>query len=244
MFQRPCLPTGLKNTPACSLAVPRGFTLLELLVALTLVAIVTLIAATAFRLTVQAWERGSEEGESRQIQSALPTLLEKQLAARVIMPVFGQAKVNPATYFCGGENSLSFITAYAPQGSMLQGMLWVRYQYDPSLKTLFIYQQSLTRLEDLDIAAGGLGSKKAAPGLPVSQIQEISDFRLAYATEFMYDPDDTRQWLSNWDCGADSVGVPFGLMLKMTIGEGPRSRSYTWIYRVGDQQPASSAGGR
>ena len=36
-----------------------GFTLLELLVAMTLVALVTLIAATAFRLTIQAWERGA-----------------------------------------------------------------------------------------------------------------------------------------------------------------------------------------
>jgi prepilin-type N-terminal cleavage/methylation domain-containing protein len=245
------LSTGAKNDSVFSLLSLaycrkrcRGFTLLELLVAMTLVALVTVIAATAFRLTVQAWERGAEEGESRQILSALPALLEKQLAARVVMPMFGQARVNPALYFCGGENSLSFITAYAPQGSELQGMLWVKYRFDPGQKMLFIYQRSVTRLEDLAIAETDSGVKHAEEGLPVSQIQGISDFMLAYAVELLYDPENSKQWQNTWDCGAESVGVPFGLMLKMTIGEGARSRSFSWIYRVGDQQSASPFGGR
>ena len=221
-----------------------GFTLLELLVAMALVAMVTLIAATAFRLTVQAWERGADEGESRQIQSALPALLEKQLAARVISPVFGKAQVKPAIYFCGGENSLSFLTTYAPQGSMLQGMLWVSYRFDPGQKMLLIYQQSVTRIEDLDVADGGSGSKNAGGGVPVSQIQGISDFSLAYAAESLYDPDVPGQWLNNWNCGAESAGVPFGLMLKMTIEEGARSRSFRWVYRIGEQPLAGAFGGQ
>ena len=222
----------------------KGFTLLELLVAMSLVALVTLIAATAFRMTIQAWERGAEEGESRQIRSALPTLLEKQLAARVIAQMFGQAKVNPAIYFCGEENSLSFITAYAPQGSLLQGMLWVKYWFDPGQKTLYIYQQSVTRLEDLIVAESGLGSKKAEEGFPVSRTQGISDFRLAYASESMYDSDDLDAWQNIWDCGSESAGVPSGLMLQMTIEEGVRSRSYRWFYRIGDQQSESPLGGQ
>jgi prepilin-type N-terminal cleavage/methylation domain-containing protein len=220
-----------------------GFTLLELLVAMALVALVTLIAATAFRLTVQAWERGSEEGESRQIQSALPALLEKQLAARVITRVFGQAKINPAVYFCGGENSLSFITAYSPQGSALQGMQRVGYQFDSGGKTLLIYQQSVTRQDDLPVAESGLGSKMTIEGVPVSRIQGITEFRLAYTAEPLYDSDDPRQWQKNWECGAESNGVPFGLMLKMTIGEGARSRSFKWIFRIALRQPTSPVGG-
>ena len=222
----------------------RGFTLLELLVAMALVALVTLIAATAFRLTVQAWERGAEEGESRQIQSALPVLLEKQLAARVITRVFGQAKINPAVYFCGGENSLSFITAYAPQGSVLQGMQWVRYQFDSGRRILRIYQQSVTRQDDLPIADRGLGSNMADEGSLVSQIHGISDFRLAYTGEPLYDSDDPKQWQKNWECGAESSSVPIGLMLEMTIGEGARARSIKWIFRIGSQQSTSSFGGQ
>ena len=136
VVQGPALSMVFKKASPSTLS--GGFTLLELLVALALVALVTLIAATAFRLTVQAWERGSEEGESRQIQSALPALLEKQLTARVVTKVFGQAQIKPAVYFCGGENFLSFLTAYAPQGSALQGMQRVSYRFDPGQHKFFL----------------------------------------------------------------------------------------------------------
>lgn len=222
----------------------KGFTLLELLVAMALVALVTLIAATAFRLTVQAWERGSEEGESRQIQSALPSLLERQLAGRVVTLAFGQAQIDPVVYFCGGETFLSFITAYAPLGSVFQGIQWVGYRFDAGLKTLLIYQQSVTRQDDLPIAESGPGTDMTETGVLVSQIQGISDFRLAYASEPLYDPEDLRQWQKNWECGAKSGGAPFGLMLEMTIGEGARARSIKWVYRIGGQQSASPFGGQ
>lgn len=217
-----------------------GFTLLELLVAMALVALVTLIAATAFRVTVQAWERGSEEGESRQIQSALPALLEKQLASRVIKQVLGQAKINPIVYFCGTQDSLSFMTSYSPQGALLQGMSWVGYRFDPEQKMLLIYQKSVTRLEDL-VSDRGLGSS-ADEGIPVSRIQGVSDFRLAYTAEPLYNPDDLDQWQGNWECGGESAGLPYGLMLRMTLGEGARSRSFTWIYRIGGQSSTSALG--
>jgi len=222
---------------------PGGFTLLELLVSIALVALVTLIAATAFRLTVQAWERGAEEGESRQIQSALPALLEKQLGARVTTRMFDKAMVNPEKYFCGTENTLSFLTTYAPQGSLLQGVLWVCYRFDPGLKTLMIYMKSVTRLEDLADITDGLQSKKAAVGFPVSQIHDIINCRLFYSDDPLFDADDSKQWLREWKCDAESAGAPSGMMLEMTIGEGSKARSFRWYYRIGGQQPASAAAG-
>ena len=221
-----------------------GFTLLEILVAMTLVAMVTVIAVTAFKLTVLAWQRVPDEGESSQIQSALPVLLDNQLAARVKTSILGQAKINPSLYFCGDENSLSFMTAYAPRGSMSQGMSWVSYQFDPGQKTLFIYQQVVTRLEDMDLLQSGLGSKKLGGIVPVSRIQGLSGFSLAYTSELLFSPDDFRQWQNYWSCGADSIGFPVGLMLKMTIGEGTRSQTFTWVYRLGDQTPQTYVGGQ
>jgi prepilin-type N-terminal cleavage/methylation domain-containing protein len=221
-----------------------GFTLLELLIAMALVALVTLIAATAFRVTVQAWERVSEEGESRQIQSALPVLLEKQLEARVSTRMFGKETVNPDSYFCGGENSLSFLTAYAPQGSPLQGVQQVQYLFDAGRKTLLVYLKSVTRLDDLGDATDGFQSKKTEEGFPVSQIHGITDFRLLYTDEPLFDTNDLKQWQTDWQCGMESVAVPSGLMLEMTIGEGSRARSLKWFYRIGGLQSAGPFGGR
>ncbi len=228
-----------------SIRVSGGFTLLELIVALTIVAMVTLIAATAFRLTVQAWDRGAEEGESRQIESALPVLLQKQLAARVNSRMFGKAMIAPEKYFCGSENALSFLTTYAPQGSLLQGVLWVRYVFDPGAATLLIYLKSVTRPDDLgESTTPGLRSKNKDEGFPVSQIQGITKFRLLYTDEPLFDPDDMRHWRTEWKCDAESTGVPAGgtltgLMLEMTIGDGPRARSLRWNYQIGVQKAAS-----
>jgi prepilin-type N-terminal cleavage/methylation domain-containing protein len=219
----------------------RGFTLLELLVAMTLVALVTVIAAMAFRLTIQAWNRVAAEGESRQIQSALPALLEKQLGARVTARMFGNAMINPEQFFCGNENTLSFLTTYAPQGSLLQGVMWVRYEFDPAQKTLMIYLKSVSRLEDLGENAGGFQSKKTNEGYPVSKIHDIIGFRLYYTDDPLYDTNNSKQWQKEWKCEAESAGAPSGLMLEMTIEEGSKARRSIWCYRIGGQQSAGSA---
>jgi len=221
-----------------------GFTLLELLVAMTLVALVTLIASMAFRLTVQAWERGAEEGESRQIQSALPVLLENQLGARVASRMFGKAMVDPDKFFCGTENTLSFLTTYAPQGSLLQGVMWVRYRFDPGQKTLAIYLKSVTRLDDLGENTDGSQLIKTDEGFPVSQIHGILNYRLFYTDDPLFDANDAKQWQKEWKCEAGSAGAPSGLMLEMTIEEGSKARSFRWCYRIGGQQSASPVAGQ
>ncbi len=220
-----------------------GFTLLELLIAITLMSVVTLIASMALRLLVQAWERGSQEGESRQLMSALPSLLEKQLASRITSRIFNQSNINPDHFFCGSEESISFLTTFAPQGSALQGVIWVRYQYEKDNNVLLIYMQPITRPDDLDIekegmrsGKGGSRSDKLLKSVHLSQIYGISGFRISYADQALYDTDDSEKWETKWKCGSESVGPPFGLMLEMTILEGSRSRNMKWFCRISDSE--------
>lgn len=221
-----------------------GFTLLELLIAMTLMAVVTLIASMALRLTVQAWERGSQEGESRQIMSALPSLLEKQLSARITSRIFNQSNINPDHFFCGSEESLSFLTTFAPYGSAIQGVIWVRYEYEKDQNMLLIYMQPITRLDDLNIGRDGSGSRKGFPvsnklseSLPVGQIHGIADFRISYAEKPVYETDDSGKWETEWKCGLESVGLPSGLMLEIIISEGSRDRSLKWFYLISGIKP-------
>jgi prepilin-type N-terminal cleavage/methylation domain-containing protein len=55
----------------------RGFTLVELLVAMVLLSMVTLVVAMALRMSIKAWERGVEEGEHIQRRVAIPSLMKK-----------------------------------------------------------------------------------------------------------------------------------------------------------------------
>ncbi len=210
-----------------------GFTLLEILVAMVMVALVTLILMMAFRLTLQAWERTSSEGESRQMLSALPTLLGNQLDARAVNNLFGQAQIRPDIYFCGSDDTLSFLTMYAPQGSPVQGLLWVRYQFDAGQGVLRIYLQPVTRLDDLgDSRDAAKGVLQSDDGYLISELHDIVDFKLAYTDTALYNPDDSKQWYSEWKCGTDSVGAPYGMMLRIAVRKGAGTQAYRWIYQV------------
>ena len=50
----------------------RGFTLVELLVAMVLLSMVTLVVAMALKLSIESWEHGVEEGEDIQRWVAIP----------------------------------------------------------------------------------------------------------------------------------------------------------------------------
>ncbi|MBF0574226.1 MAG: prepilin-type N-terminal cleavage/methylation domain-containing protein [Desulfamplus sp.] len=56
-----------------------GFTLIEVIVAMVLVSMITLIMAFALKINLDAWERGNSEGDKLQIGVVLPNMLERQL---------------------------------------------------------------------------------------------------------------------------------------------------------------------
>ncbi|MFZ3047881.1 MAG: prepilin-type N-terminal cleavage/methylation domain-containing protein [Desulfatirhabdiaceae bacterium] len=211
-----------------------GFTLLEILVAMVLVLLVTLISTQALRLTIQAWERTEKEGDAKQIRVALPSLIHNQLESLVLSARFQQQGQPVNLIFCGSENQMSFFSAYAPQGSESQGLMHIRYVYDNQTATLYIYQQVITS-EDSFLTATETGSKKGRmTDNPISQISGISDFRLAYALETEFDPTDENMWEPVWECiegeNQISIGAPAGVLLYLQTVDGPGI--YQSVFRI------------
>ena len=100
-----------------------GFTLLELLVAMTLLGLVGAMAAGGFRFGLAAWERGGETGmaatEASQALKAVRRLFD---GARPI-PLRAQADQEPAILFTGTPDRVTFAAplpaAVAPPGDFL-----------------------------------------------------------------------------------------------------------------------------
>ena len=100
-----------------------GFTLLELLVAMTLLGLIGAMAAGGFRFGLAAWERGSETGmaatEASQALKAVRRLLD---GARPI-PLRAQVDQEPAILFTGTPDHVTFAAplpaAVAPPGDFL-----------------------------------------------------------------------------------------------------------------------------
>lgn len=209
-----------------------GFTLMEVVVAMVLVSMVTLIATLGFRLAVRTWERGEKEGNSRQISTALPALLQRQLDSvqRTVSFVEGEKKT---LLFSGNEKGISFFTSYAPMGSSIQGLLRVTYIFNKDKKKLAVFEKAITHLGDMDEKEDPLSDKWDNELTPVSIIDHIENFSILFVKQMNKNTDkdsfDNMKWKTTWD--KDDHGVP--VFVKLILAQGKKKPPEKWYFGVG-----------
>jgi prepilin-type N-terminal cleavage/methylation domain-containing protein len=105
-----------------------GFTLLEVVLAMTALGMVTAIVYAAFNLGVRAVEKGQVVVVGAQRARAASDVMRRQLKSMVPYPCRPDEDSDPIPYFEVGQNppSLSFITAAGLHGG--SGMEHVRYE--------------------------------------------------------------------------------------------------------------------
>lgn len=197
---------------------------------MVLVSMVTLIVAIALKLAIDSWERGEQEGEDVQLLSALPALMERQLRSMVKTDPFHELSEKPLP-FCGRQNAVSFFTSYAPQGSPWQGLMRVTYIFEEEEKTLYLYEQVITKKEDLeeefdpfsDIWDGSLSA--------LSKVTGITEFHLIYSDQERQDPQNAETWKDTWKCISTNLPTGLGLKLRTEGLKPPKTRS--WYFRLG-----------
>jgi len=99
-----------------------GFTLLELLISVTLIAVLVLILSMAVRTGLRAYSRGKKINKRLIVVSSIEGLLGRQLRA---------------------------VVAHVPLGSQAGGLFRVVYRFDEKRKKLIYAQKVITRPEDL-----------------------------------------------------------------------------------------------
>jgi type II secretory pathway component PulJ len=208
-----------------------GFTLLELLVSMVLFFMVTLVVTIAFRLSIQSWERGVEEGEDTQLWVAVPSLMTKQLQSLIGIDPFDKTAKNRLLPFCGQKNAMSFFTSYAPQGSPWQGVLRVTYLFKKEEETLYLFEQVITREEDLNEANDPLSDKWKNSFKPISQVPGITGFELAYTGQNKQDPINADDWKEAWKC--TSTSLPTGLGVRLQVGTGQNAEARSFYFSMG-----------
>jgi general secretion pathway protein J len=92
----------------------RGFTLIELVLALTIVALMLTILFSSLRVGLRAWQRGEERAEALEYSRSMTQLVE--LALGGVYPLQGRIdKDKPVQIiFQGDEDKLSFVTVSPP----------------------------------------------------------------------------------------------------------------------------------
>ncbi|MBI4826876.1 MAG: prepilin-type N-terminal cleavage/methylation domain-containing protein [Nitrospirae bacterium] len=158
---------------------PDGFTLVEILLAMTIMSIVTLIVGSVFRLGMNAWERGESETAQTQKLRILSGLISQQIkSAYPYWMVFDGER---AVIFEGESDSLMFVTVLTDADS--SGFKWVRYFYKDGV--LYYKEGPLPDKEFHDKISGD---------------EEVFDPEIGKVT-FSYFSSAEDEWLESWEAG-------------------------------------------
>ena len=187
-----------------------GFTLVELMISISILALVTLIIGSGFRLGMDAWEKGEVETSYNQRLRVLSGMLSQQLKSAYPYKIEdGDEKV---VVFKGEKDSLLFVTALTDPGQ--GGFKWIRYSLQEGS---LIYKEGI--LPDKEFEDKLKGDEEVVDS-------EIGEIEFSY---YSYDEDDENpgeggddEWSETWDYGetlpmAVKVKIPFFQSFSITI---------------------------
>lgn len=189
-----------------------GFTLVEMLVAVTLVAMMAVALWSVLRISVRSWQRGTESIDANQQHRATLDLMQKQVASisAIVVPFDPQTGIGPHPIFIGSETSVQFISLCA-----------LRFQDNPGL-TLVSYDVAPESGGDYSLVEREMrylgGSLDQDTGLDEVDVPRVTIFEHVGSLTFEYfDPGDSQnlpQWFKEWD--ATDVGY-LPTAIRMTL---------------------------
>jgi prepilin-type N-terminal cleavage/methylation domain-containing protein len=107
-----------------------GFTLLEVIVATTLMAALTLILFSGFRLALNAWRRGNDRVEAMARNLGAIQAMRNQMASAIPrqLTVVNEGRVLRYLIFRGTSHQVRFLTLYSWAGDRSRGVWLATYR--------------------------------------------------------------------------------------------------------------------
>jgi prepilin-type N-terminal cleavage/methylation domain-containing protein len=172
----------------------KGFSLLEMIVAITLVAMMAVGLWAVFSMSIRAWSRGTEFIDTNQRHRSILDLVRKQIASTYgLTPVDLQAEGILAPLFVGTGESLSFISLNSLQFQESPGLTLVSYEVvqnsGGSYALIEMEQPYLGTIPDLENTGSQAGR--------IAIFENLLGFTFEY-----FDPgsrDSPSRWVGEWD---------------------------------------------
>lgn len=190
----------------------RGFTLIELIISITLVSFVVLLLSMAMRSGLRAYERAKDLGGQALLVSSVLNLMDRQFA----MVVSGKNPfTGPFMRFEGKERSILFTTTGGPMGTGGGGVLLVSYRYNEDEDALSYCQKIVTRAIDLRGSAPEEVTQERieelrGEGWDCTLVNGIGDVEFRFSKR--EDDTDIEGWSDAW---REPKRLPFAVAVKI-----------------------------
>jgi len=180
---------------------PEGFTLLEILIAISLTAVLVGIVFAALRLSQRSEEKGRERQEAAQRMRAVSDRLS--FLIRGAYPLFAQEEEKVFLLFDGSPEKLAFVTSSTDEGDALEDL--------PGLKKVTISSGP----EGLKITEGIFFMDEKEKEYVMDP--ELSSLKFEYLE--VNEEDQSSSWVSSWD-SYERTNLPFGVRMTFELKQG------------------------
>jgi general secretion pathway protein J len=188
-----------------------GFTLLEVIVTLTIFGFILLVISGAFRLGLSAWERGESTREEYQKVRAISRLVCQQIKSSIPYKIKTQKAEGDYLAFEGKPHSLKFVSALPIKARQPQGFVYAIYEFQEGGNEggrLVYYEQRVLNKDFFE--------EKPDEELGVSLYEGISDVRFEYFREEDPEKNRTEGWFDEWNAKEEKE-LPKALRMTITL---------------------------
>lgn len=185
-----------------------GFTLLELVISLTIVSLIAVMVYTTLNVGVRAAEHGEARSIENQRARAALSLISRHLKSAY--PLSLQGEEGMVVYFFGESKELSFISgAGRPEAGGLEKVTYFLREHD-GRRSLWVRTSAPTLPADLlNNREGGL--RQEAEVLP--DVEEVAWEYLGRSQQQLNNQSQPREeWIERWD-GAKEKSLPAAIRL-------------------------------
>lgn len=196
----------------CRVAADEGFTLLEMVVSVTLVALMAVGLWGAFRISLASWARGTQSIDDNQRSRTVLDLVRKQMASAygLTAPADPQSPGMIYPIFQGTERSLRFISLNSLRFQDSPGLTLVAYDVTPDRSGNYSLIEREERYVGINKDQSSLLDREDIGVTAV--FEDLSSFMFEY-----FDPGDNTnpaRWVGEWD-GKTTRRLPTAISMTM-----------------------------
>jgi general secretion pathway protein J len=169
----------------------KGFTLLELLISMTIVAVIVVIIFGALRVSLRAWEKGESDIARQQRYRIVLSLINRQMSSIYLKKVKKEDKQE--LVLKGTPESFEFVSNVSLLPDNDYGMVFAKYnisETEDGTKRLTLFEKNLVFFNE----------KSSFTDIDPDEFYEMipSAEQISFEYFNVLEPEDFREWQDNW----------------------------------------------